>query len=54
MITEEYLRPEDKVKKRIMVFIEESWPSIYKNLNNSIDAVWQFIKDTVISVFRKY
>ena len=54
MITEEYLRPEEKVKRKFIVFMEESWPSIYKNLNNALDAIWQFIKDTVSSIWRKY
>ena len=45
---------ESGLKLRIINFLEEIWPSIYRNINDAVDGIFAFIKDLIETPFRRF
>jgi hypothetical protein len=44
----------DDSKKKFRNFIIDSWPTVYRLLNDFLSGTVKFLKETITSVFRSY
>lgn len=52
--TNYHQRPINNIFSKIIVFLENQWPAIYRQLNNFLDGAWYFIKDTISGLWRQW
>lgn len=48
----EYQSTDESVSKKVINFIQDIWPSIYKTIDDILSGIIGFIKDTVSGLWR--
>ena len=53
MDNEKYYKQRSPIIGKFLIFMENSWPAIYRNLNNFLYAFWNFATDTFSTLWRR-